>query len=137
MSNFTARDMENPYHYIRFTPDNRIIFGGEDIKFTDSIKNETVLKKIANCKYKKLFNQLQKIIPSIENIAIEYCFNGTFGDTKDTLPIIDEIPEMPNVYCNLGFGSNGILYSVIGAKMLKDILKDYYAKDMNMFRIDR
>lgn len=135
--NFTARDMDNPYHYIRFTPDGRIVFGGEDVKFTDAIKNEIVFKKIANCKYKKLFESLQKTFPDIENMTVGYCFNGTFADTKDTLPIIDELPDMPNVYCNLGFGSNGILYSVIGAKMLKDIHKDYYAKDMHMFRIDR
>lgn len=135
--NFTAKDMENTCHYIRFTPDGRIILGGEDVKFTDSMKNDMLFKKIANCNYKKLFGWLQKTFSSIENMTIGYCFNGTFANTKDHLPIIDELPDMPNVYCNLGFGANGILYSVIGAKMLKDISKDYYAKDMHLFRIDR
>ena len=44
---------------------------------------------------------------------------------------------MPNTFCNLGFGQNGILYSVIGADMLRNAIKGLYTKDMNMFRVDR
>ena len=35
--------------------------------------------------------------------------------------IIDELNNMPNVYCNLGVGKNGIIHSMIGARMLKYI----------------
>ena len=57
--------------------------------------------------------------------------------TNDGLPIIDEIEQMPNVYCNLGVGKNGILHNIIGAKILKNIYNDCYTKDMYMFRINR
>ncbi len=134
---FVAINIESPGCYVRFTPDNRIVFGGEAVKFIDSMKNEKVFRKIANCKYKKLFNELQKLFPDIENVIVGYCFNGMFVNTKDNLPIIDELPDMPNVYCNLGSGNNGIVHSIIGGKMLKDILKEYYSKDMHMFKIDR
>ena len=68
---------------------------------------------------------------------MKYCFNGIIAETKDTLPIIDEIPNMPNVYCNLSYGISGVIFAVIGAKMLKEINREYYARDMHMFGIRR
>ena len=99
--------------------------------------NEKVLKSVANDKYKKLYNILDKTLYNIPNIEIEYAFNSTVANTRDSLPIIDEIPGMPNTFCNLGFGGNGILHNVIGGNMLKDAVKGFYTKDMNMFRINR
>lgn len=136
-ANFTARDTVEPYHYLRFTNDNRIMFGGEDVKITEKLTNEKYLNSLANSKYKKLFGTVQKLFNNLDDLTVDYAFNGTFGNTKDSLSIIDEIEYMPNCFCNLGFGANGILYSVIGAKMLKDAVKGYYTKDMNMFKIDR
>ena len=60
-----------------------------------------------------------------------------FLETKDNLPIIDELENLPNVYVNIGIGANGIVYSTIGANMLKDICKEYHTKDMIMFKIRR
>ena len=134
---FTARDSLEPYHYLRFDTNGRIIFGGEDVKFTDKLTNKKNLKMVANDKYKRLYNTLNKTLYNINDISIEYSFNSTFANTKDSLPLIDEMPGMPNCFCNLGFGSNGILHSVIGANMLKDAVKGFYTKDMNMFRIYR
>lgn len=58
-------------------------------------------------------------------------------ETKDNLPIIDEFDNLPNVYLNLGIGTNGIVYSTIGANILKDVCKEYHTKDMTMFKINR
>ena len=136
-TSFTARDSLEPYHYLRFDTNGRIIFGGEDVKFTDKLTDEKNLRAVANDKYKRLYNTLQKTLYNINEIPIEYSFNGTFATTKDSLPLIDEMPGMSNCFCNLGFGSNGILHSVIGANMLKDAVKGFYTKDMNLFRIYR
>ena len=105
-TNFTARDMNNPYHYIRFD-NKKIILGGEDV-----LENSIVFPKM---KYKKLENYMKKIF-NLKDIKINYRYNGTFANTKDTLPIIDLIDN--NLYCNLGYGANGILYATIGAKLL-------------------
>ena len=134
---YTGRDMQEPYHYIRFTKDNRIIFGGEDVKINNKMTEEEYMRNLSNDKYNKLFNHLNKLLYNIKEFDIECAFNGTFADTTDTLPVIDELENMPNCFCNLGYGSNGILYSVIGAKMLKDAVKGLYTKDMNMFKINR
>ena len=45
---FTARDTLEPYHSLRFDSYGRIIFAGEDVKFTDKLTNEKNLKILAN-----------------------------------------------------------------------------------------
>ncbi len=136
--NFTARDMETPFNYIRFTDDNRIVFGGQISKVTEKeLLNTAISKGLSNNRYKKLFKTMQENFSGLKDITIRYCFNSVFAETKDTLPLIDELPGMSNVYCNLSYGINGILFSVIGAKMLKEINREYYARDMHMFGIKR
>lgn len=135
--NFTARDTSEPYHNIRFTSNGRIIFSGEDVKLSDRRLDEKYIDTIAKNKYRRLYNTMERTFCGINDIDIEFAFNGTCPMTKDSLPIIDEIPNMPNCFCNLGFGTNGILYSVIGANILKDAIKGFYTKDMYMFKINR
>ena len=136
-TSFIIKDMCEPHHYIRFTKDNRIIFGGEDVKMCSKISDENYLKNISKDKYSKLNSYWNKLFQNIGNYEIEFAFNGTFANTLDSLPVIDEIEDMPNCFCNLGYGGNGILFGVIGAKMLKDAVKGLYTKDMKMFRIKR
>lgn len=136
-TNFTARDSLEPSHVLRFAPNNRIIYSGENVKFIEKFLDSKYLNNVSSDKYKKLFNSLQKTLYGIDDIPIEFAFNSTVANTKDGLPIIDELPNMPNCFCNLAFGSNGILYSVIGADMLRNAVKGLYTKDMNMFKLER
>lgn len=136
-TSFVLKDMCEPHHTIRFTKDNRIIFSGEDIKMSAKMESENSLKSISKDKYSKLNSCLNKIFHNIDNTEIEFEYNTTFANTSDSLPIIDEIEDMPNCFCNLGYCGNGILFSVIGAKTLKDAVKGLYTKDMKMFSIKR
>lgn len=135
--NFTARDTLEPNHYLRFDNEGRIIFSGENTKFVQKFLDKKFMNNLANDKYKRLSIYLNKLFNNEYDIPIEYTYNSTYVGTKDNLPIIDEMPEMPNCFCNLGFGSNGILYSAMGASMLKNAVNGLYTKDMNMFRINR
>lgn len=135
--NFTARDSAFPHHYIRFTNTGRLIFGGEDTKLNDKFLDEKYSSMIANDRYKRLRLSFEKILYGIEPPSIEYVSNASICNTKDSLPIVDEIPNMPNCFCNIGFGTNGIIHSVIGANMLKNAIKGFYTKDMNLFKINR
>lgn len=135
--NFTARDTMAPHHYIRFTPTGRLIFGGEDTKITDRFYDNKYFMMVANDRYKRLKSSIEKILYGIDDFTLEYAFNASVCNTKDSLPIVDEIPNMPNCFCNIGFGTNGIVHSVIGANMLKNAIKGFYTKDMNIFKIDR
>ena len=134
-TSYTARDTVSPYHYTRFYND-KIIYGGEDVKITNKMVDEEYLKKLTNNKHNKLYSSLVKLYPD-KDLDVEEAFAGTFADTIDTLPIIDEIPNMNNCFCNLGFGANGILYSVIGGEILKEAVKGLYTKEIKMFKINR
>ena len=136
-TNFTARDTLEPSHILRFAPNNRIIYSGENVKFSEKFLDNKYLNNISSDIYRRLFNNLQRTLYGIDDIPIEYAFNSTVAKTKDELPIIDELPNMPNCFCNLAFGSNGILYAMIGADMLRNAVKGLYSKDMNMFKINR
>ena len=135
--NIVAKDMTSSNLLVTFTNDKRIVFSGEMCKENEKMVDEKYFKNFSNGKYKKLYLELNKLINLQVAPKIENCFYGMYIETKDMLPIIDELYSMPNVYCNLGVGRNGIVYSMIGAKMLKDISKKYHIKDMYLFRESR
>lgn len=129
--NIIAKDMSGTQ--LSFTKDKRIILSGEVSK---NIDREVNLNKFAKGKFKKLYLLLNRLF-DLEDIKVTNCFYANFLDTKDGLPVIDELEELPNVYANIGVGRNGVLYSMIGANMLKDISKKYHVKDMYIFRENR
>ena len=135
--NFIVKDMQEPNHYLRFAKDNRIIFTGENIKYSDRLNDDKYFEMISNEKYRKLCTALQKMLPDIQNITVEYAYNGTIGQTKDMLPIVDEIPSMPNCFCNLSLGKNSIAGATVGAKMLTNAIRGLYTKEMNLLKINR
>src|ERR1700739_2809036 len=62
--------------------------------------------------------------PSKKNIKTPwYCWAGAFAVTKDGLFYIGTIAERPNTYFALGFGGNGITFSVIAAEILRDLIR--------------
>lgn len=111
-----------------------VMLSNEDIK----IRGTEILdeKSFSNGKYKKLYNNLYKLT-NFDGLNIKNCFFGKYLLTKDHLPVIDEIENMPNVYCNVGVGKNGIVHNIIGGVLLQNIYKDYYTKDMYLFRLNK
>ena len=115
-----------PYLYLRTTDDHRIIVGGKDVFFTDPKKRDHLLssKRMA---LERSFCYLFHHIP----FRTDFSWAGTFGTTKDGLPYIGALSPRRPVYFALGFGGNGILFSVIAAEIIKDILtgrKNSYAE---------
>ena len=133
---FVAIDNNLPQHVIRFNNSN-IIVSGEETILKDRIVAEDIEEKNFEGKYKKLFNYLQNIYKNEKMAKIKSCFYMVNAKTKDGLPLIDEIQNLPNVYCNLALGKNNIAYACIGGKMLQHICKDYYTKNMYLFRANR
>ncbi|MFV8368879.1 NAD(P)/FAD-dependent oxidoreductase [Flavobacterium sp. LB2R40] len=108
-----------PYIYMRTTDDNRLLIGGEDEDFVNAKKRDSLL----NVKSGKLTKYLQKILPNYD-FRMDFVWAGTFGETKDGLPYIGKHPNFPSTYFVLGFGGNGITFSVIGMKLVSEMLKN-------------
>lgn len=132
-----AKNISNKNTLVTFTKDNRIILSGEDIKETERLQDEKYFSYVEKGRYKKLYQTLNKIIPLVNPPKIAKCFYSMYMETKDLLPVIDELGNMSNVYVNLSVGKNGIVESMIGANMLKDVYKKYHIKDMYLFRENR
>ncbi|MBP7376065.1 MAG: FAD-binding oxidoreductase [Pyrinomonadaceae bacterium] len=108
----------DPYIYMRTTDDNRVLIGGEDEDFVDAAKRDSLVTEKAD----KIEKKLKGLLPSIK-FRTDFAWAGTFGETKDGLPYIGEHPNYPSAYFVLGYGGNGITFSVIGADMIAANLK--------------
>lgn len=122
----------NPYLYIRTTPDNRILIGGRDEDFYNPKKRDRLIEK----KSRQLVGDFQKLFPEIE-FKPEFSWTGTFGETKDGLPFIGKYKRMPNSYFALGFGGNGITFSLVAAQIITDLILGKPNADAAIFSFDR
>lgn len=122
----------DPYLYMRTTTDNRVLIGGRDEEFSDPVKRDKLLEK----KTVQLTNDINKIFPDL-NFKPEFSWTGTFGATKDGLPYIGPYNKLPNSYFSLGFGGNGITFSLIGAEIITDLLQGKESKDLDIFSFER
>jgi len=121
-----------PYTYMRTTSDNRIIIGGEDEPFKNSELRDKSLPK----KRDALCNKLADLMPDIP-FEVAYSWAGTFGETEDGLAYIGETKEFPNAYFALGYGGNGITYSVTAAQIIADLYMGKTNSDADIFRFGR
>ncbi len=120
------------YIYMRTTDDNRLLIGGEDEDFLNAAKRDLLL----NEKQIKLEKQLNKILPEYD-FRTDFGWAGTFGETKDGLPYIGKHPKFPSAYFVLGFGGNGITFSVVGMGMVSDMLNNKKHTLTEYFRFRR
>ncbi|MFT5874072.1 MAG: glycine/D-amino acid oxidase-like deaminating enzyme [Clostridium sp.] len=127
-----VRDNEVPYNYIRTTADNRIIIGGEDINFLPDIFNE----KLCSKSYYKLEQRLKNLFPKL-NIEIEYKYCGAFASTQDNLGFLGKDPNNSKLWYCLGYGANGILFSMLGGIMLSKLYAGEVDEDLKLFKVDR
>jgi len=122
----------SPYVYMRTTDDNRLLIGGEDDSFRSLPKRNNKVEK----KAQKLEQQLAKYLPEY-NFTTDFSWCGTFGETKDGLPYIGEHKDFPSSYFVLGFGGNGITFSVIGMSIISKFLKGDTDELTHFFRFGR
>lgn len=121
-----------PYLYLRTTNDQRVLIGGEDDDFRNPARRDAAVDK----KTDKLAQKFRELFPDID-LEVAYRWAGTFGETKDGLPYIGSIRQMPHCCFVLGFGGNGISYSVIAADLVRDVIFGRMNPDIVLFGFDR
>jgi glycine/D-amino acid oxidase-like deaminating enzyme len=107
----------NPYLYIRTTPKGHVICGGEDAEISDADERDA----LNEAKTKRLVEKLGKLLPMIDPTA-DYSWSGSFGDSTTGTPTIGPVPRMPNCYAAMGYGGNGITFSMMAGQMLRGII---------------
>jgi glycine/D-amino acid oxidase-like deaminating enzyme len=122
----------DPYLYMRSTKDRRILIGGRDEEFYSPAKRDLLLPG----KIKQLVKDFNKVFPDIE-FKPEFSWAGTFGATKDGLPFIGHYKKLPNSLFALGFGGNGITFSLIAAEILTAVITGKKNNDTSIFSFER
>ena len=122
----------DPYLYMRTTPDNRVLVGGRDVNFHDHHKRDKLMRK----KTKLLAKDVNKLFPHLK-FTPEFAWTGTFGATKDGLPYIGPYDKLPNSYFALGFGGNGITFSLIAAEIITDLVTGRKNPNLELFSFGR
>ena len=125
-------DTQDPYLYARSTSDNRIIVGGADEPFENAKKRDSIIEK----KGFALIEMFNELMPTV-SIIPDFCWAGTYGVTKDALPYIGSHPDFPRSYFVLGFGGNGITFSIMGMKIISDALSGRSNKFLEYFKFER
>jgi len=121
-----------PYVYLRTTTDGRAIIGGED----DSLDIPTRRDAAIGRKVKKLTKRFAAMFPHIP-LDVAFAWAGTFGETKDGLAYIGATDEQPGALFALGYGGNGITFSVVAADIIRDLYLGRPNPDAKRFCFER
>jgi glycine/D-amino acid oxidase-like deaminating enzyme len=121
-----------PYFFMRTTQDGRVLIGGEDDDFDNPKRRDARVAR----KSKKLVKRFGTMFPEID-LNVAHSWAGTFGETQDGLAYIGETQKCPNSYFALGYGGNGITYSLIAAQIMRDLYTGRPNPDAEVFGFDR
>jgi glycine/D-amino acid oxidase-like deaminating enzyme len=125
-------DTQDPYFYMRSTEDGRLLIGGGDEDFKRPDKRDRLIEK----KELELVTQFYQLFPKLKIIP-DFSWAGTFGVTQDSLPFIGPDPKKADTFYVLGFGGNGITFSVMGMQIISDAMAGRPNRFIEYFRFGR
>lgn len=125
-------EASDPYLYMRTTADHRIICGGEDEEFEDEERRNAKLPE----KKKVLERKLKRLFPQVDPAAV-FAWSGSFGSSPSGTPTIGRIPRMANCYAAMGYGGNGITFSMMAAQVMRGLITGTGDADTDLVSFSR
>jgi glycine/D-amino acid oxidase-like deaminating enzyme len=122
----------DPYLYARPTPDGRVLVGGED----DGVLSPARRDAQTPAKARIILRKFHRLFPG-SRLEEAFCWSGVFGSTKDGMPYIGTHPSFPKGYFALGFGGNGITFSMMASRILTDMVLGRVNDDAGLYRFER
>lgn len=124
-------DTERPYHYVRWTPDHRLLLGGADRPSTPRLK--PMFAEGA----RELRDYFDTHLPTLAGVGIEYAWEGVFAITPDSLPYIGPHRRYPRHAFALGYGGNGMTFAWMAAQILLEQWQGIASSDHQLFGFSR
>lgn len=121
-------EASDPYLYVRMAGDGRLIAGGEDDDGPDNHDDPEKLRR----KCERIARKLHELSPALD-FEIDYAWAGAFGESATGLPLIGPVPEMPGCFAVMGFGGNGITYSVIASQVIAAAVRGGSDPDADLY----
>ncbi|WP_343069811.1 FAD-binding oxidoreductase [Paracoccus amoyensis] len=122
-------EASDPYLYFRTDDAGRIIAGGEDEDAAAANSDPDKLVRKATIIARKLHD-----LTGVDIGRPAYSWSAPFSVTKDGLPIIDTVPGFTRIHTIMGFGGNGITFSMIGAQIVAAKIAGRSDPDRAIFR---
>jgi glycine/D-amino acid oxidase-like deaminating enzyme len=120
----------DPYLYLRTTVDGRVLAGGADEPFADEIKRDRLVQR----KKERIAREASRIFPGID-FRSEYAWTGNFGVSTTGLPRIGLTHGNRRTYVVLGFGGNGITFSMLAAEIVSRAVNGLKDPDADIFAV--
>jgi glycine/D-amino acid oxidase-like deaminating enzyme len=124
-------EASDPYLYLRSTSDGRIVVGGEDEAFSDEQRRDDLI----DAKVKSIARKAKRLFPKADFDA-QFAWCGSFGESPTGLPAIGPIKGMPRCYAVLGFGGNGITFSMLAAQLISRQIQGIPDPDAELFALN-
>lgn len=129
---YLSWEVKTPYLYFKRTFDDRLMIGGEDVRYTpfqeqDIYKNQERL----------LAGTSDFLEEELRDMSAEYAYTAVFGESQDSLPYMGPIPRHKNLFLIAGVGGNGTVYSMMAARMALAWLRGEELSDYEMLRLGR
>ena len=121
-----------PYFYLSTTCDRRCIIGGYDEPFRAPVARDRLLTR----KTAALERKFRQWLPRIP-LERATSWAGTFAETEDGLPFIGRHRAQPDTWFALGYGGNGITFSLIAAEIIRAEILGRVDSDAPLFGFDR
>lgn len=103
--------------YFKFTPDHRLVYGGQDLSFGKSTNQNNSVR-----------SNMLKTFPMLKDAKIDYFWSGDLSITRKRLPDLGKLEN--NVYYAQGYSGQGVPLSAIVSRILAEAI------DGDMARFD-
>ena len=126
-------DTERPYHYVRWTPDHRLLLGGADRPESAHERRPAAFGRAT----RDLHEYFLRLFPALSRTRIEHAWDGLFATTPDGLPYIGRHTRFPGRLFALGYGGNGMTFGFLAAQMLLEQYRGVESPDHALFGFRR
>ena len=133
LGNVMLWDTERPYHYARWTDDQRLLLGGADRPLVSGRRRAAVFTSAT----RELRQYFEQLFPALTDIGIDYAWEGVFAVTPDGLPYIGPHQRYPRHLFALGYGGNGMTFGFLASRLLLERVQGIESADHALFAFGR
>jgi glycine/D-amino acid oxidase-like deaminating enzyme len=133
LSDVMVWDTERPYHYARWTPEHRLLIGGEDRLVQRGHRRRQQFRAVLG----DLRAYFDARLHAFATVKTEYAWEGLFAMTPDSLPYIGPHRRYPHHWFALGYGGNGMTFGFLAARQLLERWQGVKSRDHALFAFAR
>jgi glycine/D-amino acid oxidase-like deaminating enzyme len=133
LSDVMVWDTERPYHYARWTRDQRLLLGGGDSLVRPGVRRRQHFVRAAD----GVRAYFEARLPALSDVETEFAWEGLFAMTPDSLPYIGPHRRYPRHWFALGYGGNGMTFGFLAARLLLERWQGSVPREHALFQFDR